>query len=64
MAVASIDEWWEDEEDRWKDIPVVRVTYQITLEEGQQLSIFKYMQHGGWYRLRGWRHPEEPGLAG
>ena len=51
VAVESIDEWWEDEEDWWKDNPLVRVTYQVTLEHGQQLTIFKNMQHGGWYRI-------------
>ena len=49
MPVQSIEERWEDEEFWWRDNPVVRVTYQVTLEDGQQLTIFKNMLTGGWY---------------
>ena len=41
VGMASIDDWREDEEDWWKDNPVVRVTYYpITLEvEGLSLPM-------------------------
>lgn len=29
------------------------MTYQVTLEDGRQLAIFKNMLHRGWYRLYG-----------
>ncbi len=51
VPVESIEEQWEDEEFWWRDDPVVRVTYQVTLEDGRQLAIFKNMLTGGWYRL-------------
>ena len=51
VGVAAIDEWWEDEEFWWRHDPVVRVTYQVTLEDGQRLTIFRNMLTGGWYRL-------------
>lgn len=47
VKVVSIDERWEDEESWWQDDPVVRVTYQISLENGQELTIFKNMLTGG-----------------
>ena len=53
VPVESIEERWEDEEDWWRDDPVVRVTYQVTLEDGQQLTIFKNMLRGDWYRQCG-----------
>ena len=31
VPVESIEERWEDEEDWWKDNPLVRVTYHVTL---------------------------------
>jgi len=51
VPIESIDERWEDEEFWWRDNPVVRVTYQVTLVDGRQLTIFKNMLTGGWYRL-------------
>ena len=50
IPVESIEERWEDEEFWWRDDAVVRVTYQVTLEDGQRLTIFKNMLTGGWYR--------------
>ena len=51
LEVESIEERWEDEEDWWKDNPLVRVTYQVVLADGRRLTIFKNMLTGGWYRL-------------
>ena len=53
VPVESIEERWEDEEFWWRDNPVVRVTYQVTLEDGQELTVFKNMLTGGWYRQDG-----------
>ena len=39
VAVESIEERWEDEEDWWRDDPVVRVTSQVTLEDGRHLTV-------------------------
>ena len=50
LGIASVDDRCEVEEDWWKDNPVVRMDYQITLADGSQLTIFKNMVHGGWYR--------------
>ena len=36
QAVASVDGWCEVEEDWWKDNPVVRMYYRVTLKDGQQ----------------------------
>ena len=49
VPIESIEERWEDAGDWWKDNPLVRVTYQVTLEDGQRLTIFKNMLTGGWY---------------
>jgi len=50
IGVESIDNRCEVEEDWWKDNPVVRIYYQVTLEDGRQQTIFRNMVHGGWYR--------------
>ena len=53
VQAESIEERWEDAGDWWRDDPVVRVTYQVTLEDGQQLTVFRNMLTGGWYRQDG-----------
>ena len=50
QTVDSIDERCEVEEDWWKDNPVLRMYYRVTLDDGRQLTIFRNMVHGGWYR--------------
>ena len=62
VPVESIEERWEDEEFWWRDNPVVRVTYQVTFEDGQRLTIFKNMLTGGWYRASN-ESPMESDLA-
>ena len=51
VPIESIEERWEDAGDWWKDNPVVRVSYQVTLEDGQQLKVFRNMLTGGWYQV-------------
>ena len=43
--MASVDEWCEVEEDWWKDKPVVRMYYRVTVENGRRLAIFRNMVH-------------------
>jgi len=49
LAVESIEERWEDVEDWWKDDPVVKMHYQVSLEDGRQLTLFRNVVTGGWY---------------
>ena len=53
VAVPAIEGWCEDEKSWWPDEPVVRVTNQVTLQDGQEPTIFKNMLTGGWYRMLG-----------
>ena len=47
VGVAAIDDRWEDEEFWWRDNPVVRVIYQVTLENGRGITLFKNMLRVG-----------------
>ena len=38
------EEWWEIE-------PMFKMHYQVTLEDEQQVTIFRNMKAGGWYRI-------------
>ena len=50
LEVVSIEERWEDIEDWWKDNPVVKMHYQVTLGDGRQLTLFRNMKTGNWYQ--------------
>ena len=39
------------EEDWLKENRVVRMHNEVTLEDERQLTIFRNIVHGGWYRL-------------
>ena len=43
LGLAAIDDWGEDEEFWWRDDPVVRVTYQVTLEDGNMKTGGRYL---------------------
>ena len=50
LGVVSIDDVVEDEAESWEPEPVWRVHYQVTLEDGRQLEIFRNYKTGNWYR--------------
>ena len=50
LEVVSIDEWVEEEAEWWEPEPVFKMHYHVTLEDGQQMAIFRNMMTGGWYR--------------
>lgn len=49
LAVESIDERVEEEDEWWADQPVTKMHYQVTLEDGRQFAIFRNMKTAGWY---------------
>ena len=50
LEVVSIDERWEDDAEWWELEPVFKMHYQVTLEDGRRLAIFRNMKTGSWYR--------------
>ena len=51
LAVVSIDERVEEEAQWWEPEPLFRMHYQVTLEDGQQMTLFRNMKTGGWYQI-------------
>ena len=51
LEVVSIDERVEEEAEWWEPEPVFKMHYQVTLKDGQQVTIFRNMKTGGWYQL-------------
>ena len=50
LAVVSIDEWVEEEAEWCEPEPVFKMHYQVTMEDGQDLGIFRNIKTGSWYR--------------
>jgi hypothetical protein len=48
--VLSIDEVWNIDEEWWREKQIVRMYYQVNLEDGRQMTVFRDMLDGTWYR--------------
>ena len=55
LRVLSIDQQWQNDAEPWERKPVAKLHYKLTLENGGHMTVFKNMEHGGWYRLVGMR---------
>lgn len=51
LEVVSIDERVEEEAEWWEPEPMFRMHYQVTLEDGQPVTIFRNMKTGAWYQI-------------
>ena len=51
LEVVSIDERVEEEAEWWEPEPLFKMHYQVTIEDGRQLAIFRNMKTGSWYQL-------------
>ena len=49
LEVVSIDERVEEEAEWCEPEPVFKMHYEVTLEDGRQLAIFRNMKTGAWY---------------
>jgi hypothetical protein len=52
LAVASVEEVWEVLDEWWRASPVARRYYQVRLEDGTALTVFRDLLTGLWYRQR------------
>ena len=51
VAVQSIDERMEEEDEWWSENPASKMHYRVTLEDGQTATIFRNMKTDSWYRI-------------
>jgi hypothetical protein len=49
-TVASIEDSWRVDDEWWRKDPVSRMYYRVLLAGGQQLTVFKDLISGSWYR--------------
>jgi hypothetical protein len=48
--VIDIGDRWRIDDEWWRSDPISRLYYEITLDSGQQMVLFKDMINGGWFR--------------
>ena len=49
FEVLSIDDRVKEEGAFWEPEPVTKMHYQVTVEDGRQVAVFRNMKTGGWY---------------
>jgi hypothetical protein len=51
LEVIAVDDQWEVAQDvQWFLDPVDRRYFRVTLENGQQITIYRTTVHGGWHK--------------
>lgn len=53
QGVALVREEWRVVDRWWTDAPVQRRYFEIVLESGQNMVVFRDEERGGWYAQRG-----------
>jgi hypothetical protein len=48
--VVSIDDLCNVDEEWWRERPIVRMYYRVNMEDGRQITVFRDMLDGAWYR--------------
>lgn len=50
--VTSIQDCWEIEDEWWREVPVARSYYEVLLEDGRPVTLFRDKAGGRWFRQR------------
>lgn len=53
QPVAEIIDIWRIDDEWWRQRPISRMYYQVVLEDGKTISVFKDLVSGRWYRQQG-----------
>ena len=53
QAVAAVREEWRVLDRWWTEEPVSRRYFEIVLESGQNVVVFRDQERGGWFSQRG-----------
>jgi hypothetical protein len=50
LSVVSINDLCNVDEEWWREKPIVRMYYRVSTEDGRQITVFRDMLDGAWYR--------------
>jgi hypothetical protein len=49
QTVIAIDDRWRIDDEWWRATPISRFYYNVILNSGQRLVLYKDLVNGGWY---------------
>jgi hypothetical protein len=50
QEVAAVEDRWRIDDEWWRNEPVSRLYYNVRLDSGQQLVLYRNLVAGNWYR--------------
>ena len=53
VKVDSVEDLWQIDEEWWRDSPIVRTYYELTVQGGRRIIVFRDQADGRWYRQGG-----------
>ena len=53
VRVDSVEDLWQIDEEWWRDSPIVRTYYELTVQGGRRIIVFRDQADGRWYRQGG-----------
>ena len=53
LAVTSINDLWQVDDEWWRENPISRRYYQVTTQDERRLTIFRDQLNGNWYWQKG-----------
>ena len=53
LGVSSVEDMWEITDEWWRTEPIARRYYDVTLDDGRPITVFRDLVNGDWYRQRG-----------
>ncbi len=53
LAVTSINDLWQVDDEWWREHPISRRYYQVTTQDERRLTIFRDQLNGSWYWQKG-----------
>jgi protein ImuB len=52
MAVLQVQDTWRIDDEWWRERPVSRLYWRVSLEDGRVVTVYADLVRGGWYEQR------------
>ncbi len=50
LAVVAVQDTWRIDDEWWRERPVSRLYYEVSLEDGRTMTVYDDVVSGGWAR--------------
>jgi len=52
LRVVAVQDTWRIDDEWWRERPVSRAYYELALEDGRVVTVYRDLVRGGWYEQR------------